>query len=153
MPELAEVDFYRRQWVPFCGKKIFAADIHPSARVFRGSAMEPLSSGLVGQSLRASLCHGKQMFLRFSGGTWVRVHLGMTGELRVEAPDHPQGPHDHWMLRLKSASLVFRDPRMFGRIMALPTSDDPTIRLPPAVNDPRFTEDRVSMLLQKRSGG
>jgi len=45
------------------------------------------------------------------------VHLGMTGRLLVSAPEVPQPPHTHAVLRLASGrELRFVDPRRFGRI-------------------------------------
>jgi formamidopyrimidine-DNA glycosylase len=149
MPELAEVEYYRRRWQPFHGKKILAADGHPRARVFRDADFATLTTGLAGRVFRDSFCHGKQMFLVFSGPLFVRVHLGMTGELLVEKPGYEPGKHDHWTLRLKSATLVFRDPRMFGRVGPASTTD-PRLDLPPAVDDPRFTAESVARALARR---
>jgi formamidopyrimidine-DNA glycosylase len=45
------------------------------------------------------------------------IHLGMTGRLLISAPDVPQPPHTHAVLRLASGrELRFVDPRRFGRI-------------------------------------
>ncbi|MFM7181871.1 MAG: Fpg/Nei family DNA glycosylase [Verrucomicrobiales bacterium] len=149
MPELAEVEYYRRRWQTFHGKKVLAADGHPKARVFREADYSALTTGLTGRILKDSFCHGKQMFLVFSGSLFVRVHLGMTGEMLVEKPDHETGKHDHWTLRMRSATLVFRDPRMFGRVGPT-TSTDPRPNLPPAVDDPRFTAESVAKALARR---
>lgn len=47
---------------------------------------------------------------------WI-VHLGMTGQLLVTAPDVPAAPHTHARLRLeKGRELRFVDPRRFGRL-------------------------------------
>ena len=37
MPELAEVEFYRRQWAGGIGRKIEGVHVNPGARVFRKS--------------------------------------------------------------------------------------------------------------------
>jgi formamidopyrimidine-DNA glycosylase len=47
---------------------------------------------------------------------WI-VHLGMTGQLLVTAPDAPVAKHTHARLSLKSGrELRFVDPRRFGRL-------------------------------------
>lgn len=47
---------------------------------------------------------------------WV-VHLGMSGRLLIAAPQTPQAPHTHAVLRLASGrELHFVDPRRFGRL-------------------------------------
>ena len=44
------------------------------------------------------------------------VHLGMTGELRVEPPGYVAAAHDHLILVQRKRLLVFKDPRMFGGV-------------------------------------
>lgn len=55
-----------------------------------------------------------------AGRTTMRqllVHLGMTGRLLVSAPEVPEAPHTHAILRLASGrELRFVDPRRFGRL-------------------------------------
>jgi len=47
---------------------------------------------------------------------WV-VHLGMSGRLLIAAPESPQLPHTHAVLRMASGrELRFVDPRRFGRL-------------------------------------
>lgn len=149
MPELAEVEFHRRRWQPFHGKKILSAHGHPRARVFRGADFPALTTGLAGRVFRDSFRHGKQLFLVFSGPLFLRAHLGMSGALLVEKTGFEPGTHDHWTLRLKCGTLVFRDPRMFGRVGPA-TTTDPRSGLPPAVDDPRFTAESLALALSRR---
>ncbi len=37
MPELAEVEYYRRQWDAGLTRRITAVQLHPDKRIFRGS--------------------------------------------------------------------------------------------------------------------
>ena len=85
MPELAEVEYYRKQWNCGLDARIEAVAVHPASRVFRGLVAEALSKHLRGAVLLGSETHGKQMMFRFSNEIWLGLHLGMTGELRVEA--------------------------------------------------------------------
>lgn len=116
MPELAEVEFYRQRWAVAHGGKIAAVQLHPRARVFRDCNVSALAQELPGRKLLGSETAAKQMLFRFSGGRFVGVHLGMSGELRVEPSDYAARKHDHFVLRVKARTLVFTDPRMFGGV-------------------------------------
>jgi formamidopyrimidine-DNA glycosylase len=115
MPELAEVEFYRTQWNSGIGDKVRSVLLHKN-RIYRGSDIEALRQTLTGAVLRTSETHGKQMLFRFSKDAWLGLHLGMTGELRAERAEYPVGKHDHLVLQQNKRTLVFTDPRQFGRI-------------------------------------
>jgi formamidopyrimidine-DNA glycosylase len=54
---------------------------------------------------------------------WI-VHLGMTGQLLICAPDVPHAPHTHAILSLSSGQeLRFVDPRRFGRLTIHPITN------------------------------
>jgi formamidopyrimidine-DNA glycosylase len=116
MPELAEVEYYRRQWDPGLGQKIVRVELHPRKRVFRGSDTRALVRQLTGSRFLRSESWGKQMLFEFSGGNWVGVHLGMTGKLRIESSDFQPEKHDHLVLHQTKRALVFRDARLCGRV-------------------------------------
>src|ERR1700704_5394746 len=116
MPELAEVEFYRRQWDPGLGQRIVRVHLHARKRIFRGSNPRAMARELTGSRYLRSFAWGKQMLFEFSGGNWIGVHLGMTGKLRTEPPDFRAENHDHLILRQARRALVFRDARLFGRV-------------------------------------
>ena len=116
MPELAEVEFFRRQWDCGLGKKIVAVQLHAQKRIFRGSDPRELARRLTGQRLLRSHARGKQMFFEFSGGNWVGLHLGMSGKMRTEPAGFRAEKHDHFVLQQPRHALVFRDARLFGRV-------------------------------------
>jgi formamidopyrimidine-DNA glycosylase len=116
MPELAEVEYFRRQWDAGIGRQIVAVKLHPRKRIFRGSDTRGLVRHLTGARLIRSVARGKQMLFEFSGDNWLGLHLGMTGKMRIEkAGFHPE-KHDHLVLEQTDQSLVFRDSRQFGRV-------------------------------------
>src|SRR3954470_23501937 len=84
MPELAEVEYYRRQWDSGLGQKVVRVQVHAAKRIFRGSNPRTLVSQLAGKKFLRSTSWGKQMLFEFAGGSWLGIHLGMTGTLRVE---------------------------------------------------------------------
>ena len=87
MPELAEVEFFRRQWMAGHGANVREIELHASKRIFRGEDLAALVDSLKGAKLLGSEARGKQMIFRFSRGGWLGIHLGMTGRLRCEPPD------------------------------------------------------------------
>ena len=62
----------------FAGGKVAACS--PQGRFADGAAL------IDGCTLERAEAHGKQMFLRFSGDHWVRVHLGIYGMWRFAGP-------------------------------------------------------------------
>jgi formamidopyrimidine-DNA glycosylase len=116
MPELAEVEYIRRQWDPGLRQKILRVQIHAAKRVFRGSNPRALVREIAGSRFLHSESWGKQMLFEFSGGNWVGIHLGMTGKLRIEPSGFRPEKHDHLVLHQAKRALVFQDARLFGRV-------------------------------------
>lgn len=152
MPEFAEVEFYRKQWNPGLGRRVLSVQVHPAAGVFRACAVRRLARRLSGATLVSSAAAAKQMLFRFRGGRWLGVHLGMTGELRVEAAGYTPNTHDHLVLRQRERCLVFTDPRMFGRIQFATGRAAPAwwTRLAPPILSAEFTVARVAAFLWRR---
>ncbi|MBC8002447.1 MAG: Fpg/Nei family DNA glycosylase [Opitutaceae bacterium] len=154
MPELAEVEYYRRQWTPGLNQRVIRVHLNRGKRVLRGNDIEQLERSLTGARLVDSLAHGKQMLFEFSSSAWLGVHLGMTGSLRAECGDFHPGKHDHLVLFQKERALVFSDPRLFGRLLFEAGSEQPawwTKRAPDLVSS-EFTTDALRQFLRRRSG-
>jgi formamidopyrimidine-DNA glycosylase len=116
MPELAEVEWYRKQWNAGLGKKIVGVRLHGRNRVFRGTDPHQLHRRLVDQKFLSSEARGKRMLFKFSSNNWLGIHLGMTGRIRVESGNFQPNKHDHLVLYQSERALVFTDSRQFGRI-------------------------------------
>jgi formamidopyrimidine-DNA glycosylase len=88
MPELAEVEYARKLWNPGVGARVTRVMLHAGARVFRGEDTAELVRGIEGRNLLGSEARAKQMLFRFGDGRktsgWLGIHLGMTGDLRIE---------------------------------------------------------------------
>lgn len=154
MPELAEVEFYRKQWDGGRKQKIASVHLHAAKRIFRGVPTALLQKTLAGAALLDSQAHGKQMLFRFSKNAWLGIHLGMTGKLRAVsngAAPFPPGKHDHLVLRLSGQTLVFSDPRQFGRVRFHIGRAAPPwwLRLPPAVLSAQFTIPAMEAFLKR----
>jgi formamidopyrimidine-DNA glycosylase len=151
MPELAEVEFYRKQWSCGLKQKILGVQLRADARVLRGADTEALRKTLTGAVLLSSEAHGKQMFFRFSRNGWLALHLGMTGKLRAEPPGAAAGKHDHLVLRQRTQSLVFTDPRQFGRARFHAGETVPPWRanLPAPILSKQFTRSAMERFLRR----
>ncbi len=151
MPELAEVEYFRRRWDAGIGKTITSVSLHAEKRVFRNTDAASLRRALPDRKLVASEAHGKQMLFRFSRDAWLGVHLGMTGSLRLEAEPFAPRKHDHLVLRQRGQALVFSDPRQFGRVRFHrgPTAPAWWLELPPPLHSPMFTPGVMNDFLQR----
>lgn len=153
MPELAEVLYYSRRWASGIGDRIVSVAAHEKSRVFRECAVARLVHGLTGSKLKASHTHGKQMIFEFSGGRWLGVHLGMTGELSIKPMPYAPSKHDHLVLHTKSLALVFNDPRQFGKISYAESKSPPAWwrDLQPQPMEDEFTLELIVHILQRHS--
>src|ERR1700754_1670172 len=116
MPELAEVEFFRKRWHQAAiGQRIVSVLTHDQKKLLRELNLPVFRRSLIGAKLTGSEAAAKQMLFRFSGEAWLGIHLGMSGELTVAPADHAPGKHDHLVLVTAKHALVFNDPRMFGR--------------------------------------
>ncbi len=151
MPELAEVEYYRKLWEKGRGKKILSVRLNADKRIFRGTDVAALQKTLSGAALLGSEAHGKQLLFRFSKGGWLGVHLGMSGDLRVEPEGAALLKHDHLVLRQARQALVFNDPRQFGRILFHHGKDQPAWwqNRPAAILSPQFTLALVEKYLTR----
>lgn len=153
MPELAEVEYFRKQWSVGEGQRILRVAAHFKARIFRGISEHAFVDALTGSKLTGSESRGKQMIFRFNGAN-VGLHLGMTGKLSVSPPDFSPGKHDHLVLYQKDQALMFSDSRLFGRVLFHSGKEEAPwwAKLPPDVLSPDFTKKAVETFLERRKG-
>ena len=151
MPELAEVEYYRKQWNPGLGSTVLSVELHAGKRIFRGTAGKAIVEGLSGAKLIGSEARGKQMAFRFARGNWLAIHLGMTGALRVEPAGFVAAKHDHLLLRQRGRALVFSDPRQFGRVLHFHGKGEPPwwSAIAPALTSDGFTREILREALQR----
>ena len=152
MPELAEVEFYRRRWDVGIGQAITRVHINAKKRVARGIDAAAMQKALTGAKFLKSEGHGKRMLFRFSGDVWLGIHLGMTGNLSVEPAGFAPGKHDHLVLFQQKRALVFHDPRQFGRIQFHQGKEAPSwwTDLPPQPQDAAFNRAFVGKFFARR---
>src|SRR5438105_1154603 len=115
MPELAEVEWFRKQWNPGIGSEIVDLSLHEN-RIFRETDVHALREKLIGAKLLGSDRRGKRMLFKFSNDNWLGVHLGMTGKVHVPPPNYRRTRRDHLAMFQDKRVLVFSDYRQFGRV-------------------------------------
>jgi formamidopyrimidine-DNA glycosylase len=154
MPELAEAEFFRKRWhLAARGQMIRAVVTHDRAKIFRGTDVPGLRRALRGQRFAWSGTKAKQMLFRFGRRAWVGVHLGMSGELRTAPATYEPRKHDHFALKTTRHTLVFSDPRMFGRVQFHRGAEAPPwwTSIAPAIGSEAFTLDAVATFLRRRA--
>jgi formamidopyrimidine-DNA glycosylase len=141
MPELAEVEYYRKKWNKGLGKKILKVRLNSQKRIFRGCNTRSIRKLLEGSTLRNSWASGKQMLFQFNSDRWLGLHLGMTGELFHQSGLYHPEKHDHLVLYTRHHAFVFSDARLFGRILFLHQKDPPDwwVNRPVDILSPEFT--------------
>lgn len=120
MPELPEVETTRRGIALYLvGSRV--CEVVVRQRQLRWPVDPGIEKKLVGSRVDRLARRGKYLLVHTSAGALI-VHLGMSGSLRVVAPDTPPAPHDHFDLLFVRGQgdrcvLRFRDARRFGAIL------------------------------------
>jgi len=116
MPELPEVDaVVRRLRESAAGARIHSVHVDRPGNV---APQDPASFRVLhGKSLKDVRRRAKYIFLDFTGGLHLQVHLRMTGNLYV-LPDYRLRPHTTrvWFRLADGRVLIFDDPRTLGRV-------------------------------------
>ena len=154
MPELAEVEFFRKRWHRAGhGRRVVRVLTHEKKKLLRGLDLPRLHRALTGAKFISSTAEAKQMLFRFSGDAWLGIHLGMSGELTARPASHLPAKHDHLVLVTARHALVFNDPRMFGRVQFHVGKTPPRwwTSIAPPIRSDAFTVEGVAAFLKRRA--
>ena len=125
LPELPEVEAVRQRLVDerLAGTTIvsFAAERPGTTKPQRPQEVAKAVRGRVVEGMRR---RGKHLFIDLSGGYSIRVHLRMTGNLRI-IPDARLRPATArgWFVLDDGRALILDDPRALGTIHAGPLEE------------------------------
>ncbi|BCU05481.1 bifunctional DNA-formamidopyrimidine glycosylase/DNA-(apurinic or apyrimidinic site) lyase [Allochromatium tepidum] len=123
MPELPEVETTLRGIRPHLDGRRIARLIVREPRLRRPIPPE-MPERVAGQPIRSLRRRGKYLLIELEQGSLL-VHLGMSGSLRLAAPESVPRTHDHLDLVLSDGGLLrFHDPRRFGIFLWIPQSPD-----------------------------
>lgn len=112
MPELPEVETVVRGLAPhLTGGRIRNAEFQ-RVRLLRNDPDEA-AEALRGRRIRAVERRGKFIVMTLDPPGYFIVHLGMTGKLLWNGE---AGKHTHAVLTLDRGTLIYTDPRKFGRL-------------------------------------
>jgi len=151
MPELAEVEYYRRQWDTGLRQRVADVALHDRTRVFRGVDTRAIVTALRDQPFNGSWARGKQMLFQFGRKAWMGIHLGMTGKLGSEPLSFQPDKHDHLVVFLQQVVLVFQDARQFGRVRFDAGSEPPEWwrKIPASPHEQAFTKEVMAAFLAR----
>jgi formamidopyrimidine-DNA glycosylase len=122
VPELPEVEATRRLLAPAMRHARFDRVLLRRANLRRAFAPD-FADRVTGATVLEVGRRAKHLLLPLSTGDTLLMHLGMTGDFRVEHIGRPAGeldpaaldPHDHVVFEMSSGWVVtFNDPRRFG---------------------------------------
>ncbi|MBK6690140.1 MAG: bifunctional DNA-formamidopyrimidine glycosylase/DNA-(apurinic or apyrimidinic site) lyase [Deltaproteobacteria bacterium] len=119
MPELPEVESARvhlEGWL--VGQHLHSVQVPPT-RLLGDQPAELVQATLSGAKVQAVVRRGKHLLVELDRGRALYLHLGMTGKF-VARPRGEVVPHARLVLELKERWVIFRDPRLFGRIAVGP---------------------------------
>jgi formamidopyrimidine-DNA glycosylase len=161
MPELAEVEtivralaFGGRGGVSILGCTIKEAFLYWDRTLATPNLIE-FNQILVGQEIRSITRRAKFLVFELSRDFLI-FHLRMSGDLRVENNWYPTSsnllPHDRMALVFTNGTtLVFNDPRKFGRIWLTGTPEDILGGLGPEPLDESLTGKMFFQMLHERN--
>src|ERR1700693_5748271 len=124
MPELPEVETIVRDLRPqLAGRRIESVHLTSDPAIRKRLVRYPTAIKFVrslrGRTIRSVERRGKYLVMPLdSDGERLVVHLGMTGHLRVWAPEELPVKHTHFRALLNGGlELRYDDPRQFGRLL------------------------------------
>lgn len=124
MPELPEVEVVRRGLERFLpGRTLQTVQVlHPRPVRRQPGGPAEFERLLVGRTCLMPRRRGKYLWLPFVDGDALLVHLGMSGQFRVDDPDVTMHPHTRVVFTFtdRGPQLRFVDQRMFGGLQLVP---------------------------------
>jgi formamidopyrimidine-DNA glycosylase len=115
MPELPDVEGYRRYFARYArGKRVTGIEV-PAPEVLRNTTPQALGRSIRGRRLGSPVRHGKWL-LAPTGDPTVLFHFGMTGRFAWSGSPHENHRHDRVILELGDGRLRYRNMRKLGGV-------------------------------------
>jgi formamidopyrimidine-DNA glycosylase len=126
VPELPEVESYRRQALPVIGRRVAAVEA-PDAWFVKGTTPEEVVAAVTGRTVAGARRIGKLLVLDLDDGTRLGLRFGMTGRLLVDGAaaierlEYSSGRDEPLWDRFRlvftdGSDLRLRDPRRLGGV-------------------------------------
>jgi formamidopyrimidine-DNA glycosylase len=153
MPELPEVETVARDLRPLITAATIVDATTHWARTLRGITPEAFADGVAGRRIEGVSRRGKQIIVELSGGSFLTIHLKMTGQLFVVPQGGTEDRYVRLVLELDDGREVrFRDIRKFGKIGLYVATDDPFAAIGPEPLSDDFTVAVFRKRLRARKG-
>ncbi len=150
MPELPEVETIARNLRPaLVGKAILEADLCWKRTLAKPSAAK-FKRDIRGQEIREISRRAKFLVIQLSTDFLI-IHLRMSGDLLAIIGGYAPAKHDRFVLKLsEDTTLVFHDPRKFGRVWLVKNPDEVLGNLGPEPLGSDFSAGWLYENLQRR---
>lgn len=150
MPELPEVESFVRTLRPeLTGRTVQAVHLL-WRRTLAMPTPEDFRTQLGGQKITGVERRAKYLDVQL-GGLHLFIHLRMSGDLYLRPLPYAPHTHDRLIVELSDGrTLVFHDPRKFGRVWLTTQPEEVTGRLGPEPFDPAFTPQDLYNRLRAR---
>lgn len=139
MPELPEVETISTYLRPLLAGKLIKQIIilSKNLRLPIPVMLEDFTDVKVNTITRRS----KYLLLECNNQYTILIHLGMSGKLFAAQSNYTPIKHDHYLIVINDAVIVYNDPRRFGLIACLPSADLATHELLVALGPEPLTAD------------
>jgi formamidopyrimidine-DNA glycosylase len=124
MPELPEVEIYRRYVEKHALRQRIEGVRVPDRRILRGVTAPALDRALRGRRLVSTRRHGKHLFVEVERSEWLYLHFGMTGDLHYYSDGETPRFSKVILDFARNRHLAFEDARLFGGVSLVYDPDE-----------------------------
>ncbi|MBD3370264.1 hypothetical protein GF402_07880 [Candidatus Fermentibacteria bacterium] len=150
MPELPDVEVFRK-YLQSTSLKRRVRDVRTTREeLYRDHGRDDVVKALKGSRLEDTRRHGKNLFVKLSGGEWLLLHFGMSGFLKSYRKPAEEPPHQRLVMALDDGSnLAYDSQRLLGTVSVVESPEEYAKRKelgPDALSD-RMSAERFAELL------
>lgn len=141
MPELPDVEEFKRYMDSTALHKTIKKASVTDEQVLENTSAHKLEKGLKNNKFDFTKRHGKYLFSHLSGGKFLLMHFGMTGELKYFKNPDRKPEHTRLLIQFKNGyCLAYDNQRKFGKLNLINDVESyiNNIELGPDVMDPNF---------------
>lgn len=117
MPELPDVELYKRHFEATCRGRTIRTVAVNDARILSAVSAAELGRRLAGVRIGKARRHGKHLFVAAGRETWLAIHFGMNGALEHFGPNAEEPAYDRVRFDFADGHhLAYVNPRLFGHL-------------------------------------
>ena len=117
MPELPDVELYKRHLDKTCRGRTIRHVVVSDARIVAGVSAAELARRLAGACIEGSCRHGKHLLVELGKKGLLALHFGMNGSLQHFMDGEEDPPYDRVRLDFADGHrLAYVNPRMIGEV-------------------------------------